>query len=225
MNINQAVKRFKRNIKGQVNYENVANYITEKGYTIILFDDNTEEIRIYGLDKIANEHIAFTYKDNVNLIFIRRSCIEYQKLQLLLHEIAHIELNHFDFHASNSDEKEYQANRFAQLAMEEKHISLSTVLLSVILSASLIFNIRLLNTENKGKATDEAVAVSSHIDSNNNINVDDFVENVDNNTKVYYVTKTGSKYHTASCGYAQNSYPVDEETAKRFYSPCSRCNP
>lgn len=225
MNINKVVKRFKRSIKGQVSYENVANYITEKGFSIILFDDNTEEIHVYGLSKLASERIAFTYIDNVKLIFIRRSCIEYQKLQLLLHEIAHIELNHFDYHASNSDEKEYQANRFAQMVMDEKRISLSTVLLSVMFVVSLIFNIGFLNTESQDAITDETVMLSSHIDSNDDISVDAFVENIDNEKEVYYVTKTGSKYHTVSCGYAKNSYPVDEETARSFYSPCSRCNP
>ncbi len=41
-----------------------------------------------------------------------------------------------------------------------------------------------------------------------------------------YITKTGSKYHTATCSYLKSSkIPISlSEAAKRGYTPCSRCN-
>lgn len=218
MNINKVSKRFKRSIKGQVTYESVERYIIEKGYSVILFDDNTEEIHTLGLKKIASEQIAFTYKDNVNIIFIRRSCMEHQKLHLLLHEIGHIELNHFDYHASNSEEKEYQANRFAQLVMDEKHYKIPNIVFMSLLIASVCCNIFMLAVffrENKLTSS-----------------VNDSFESIEQKTndtsppsvhKVYYVTKTGTKYHDENCMYAKNAFPIDVETAQAIYSPCSRC--
>jgi micrococcal nuclease len=42
-----------------------------------------------------------------------------------------------------------------------------------------------------------------------------------------YITKTGSKYHRASCSYLRKSMiPISLKDAKaRGYTPCSRCNP
>ena len=41
-----------------------------------------------------------------------------------------------------------------------------------------------------------------------------------------YITKTGSKYHRASCSYLRKSaIPKDLNNAKKYYGACSRCNP
>lgn len=41
-----------------------------------------------------------------------------------------------------------------------------------------------------------------------------------------YITRTGSKYHRAGCRYLSRSQlPVDLGDAKRYYLPCSVCNP
>lgn len=41
-----------------------------------------------------------------------------------------------------------------------------------------------------------------------------------------YVTKTGSKYHRAGCSYLRKSnMAMDLSEARKYYTPCSRCNP
>lgn len=41
-----------------------------------------------------------------------------------------------------------------------------------------------------------------------------------------YVTETGSKYHRAGCRYLWNSkIPMKLSEAKKYYNPCSVCNP
>lgn len=41
-----------------------------------------------------------------------------------------------------------------------------------------------------------------------------------------YITKTGQKYHRASCSYLRkSSIPIDLREAKARYSPCSKCRP
>jgi len=42
-----------------------------------------------------------------------------------------------------------------------------------------------------------------------------------------YITRTGAKYHRASCGYLRrSSIPISlKEACDRGYAPCSRCNP
>jgi len=40
-----------------------------------------------------------------------------------------------------------------------------------------------------------------------------------------YVTKSGEKYHRASCRYAKTASAISLAEAKRRYSPCSVCSP
>ena len=43
---------------------------------------------------------------------------------------------------------------------------------------------------------------------------------------IVYVTKTGTKYHSAGCRYLSKScIPIKLSEAKKRYSPCSVCNP
>ena len=45
-------------------------------------------------------------------------------------------------------------------------------------------------------------------------------------TQTVYVTRTGTKYHRGSCRYLRYSkIPIDLESAKRNYGPCSVCRP
>jgi micrococcal nuclease len=48
----------------------------------------------------------------------------------------------------------------------------------------------------------------------------------DTQQKTVYITKTGSKYHSAGCRYLSKSQiPISLEDAKQRYSPCSVCRP
>lgn len=45
------------------------------------------------------------------------------------------------------------------------------------------------------------------------------------NDTIVYVTKTGSKYHSAFCRYLKSAIPIKLLEASSRYSPCSACNP
>lgn len=43
---------------------------------------------------------------------------------------------------------------------------------------------------------------------------------------IVYITKTGAKYHSSGCRYlSQSRIPINLQSAKNLYSPCSVCNP
>ena len=44
---------------------------------------------------------------------------------------------------------------------------------------------------------------------------------------IVYITKTGTKYHTASCSYLRKSkIPISlSDAIRQGYTPCNRCNP
>ena len=49
---------------------------------------------------------------------------------------------------------------------------------------------------------------------------------LDTESVMVYVTRTGTKYHRGSCSYLSKSkIPMKLSEAKKRYGPCSRCNP
>lgn len=54
---------------------------------------------------------------------------------------------------------------------------------------------------------------------------DMFVQEPENVTDIYYVTKTGTKYHIGSCSHLSKSkIPMDyNEIVAKGYKPCSKC--
>lgn len=49
---------------------------------------------------------------------------------------------------------------------------------------------------------------------------------VQRQTQTVYITRTGKKYHRASCGYLrQSKIPMELSDAAASYGPCSRCKP
>jgi hypothetical protein len=50
--------------------------------------------------------------------------------------------------------------------------------------------------------------------------------NTDTQGVVVYVTRSGKKYHRASCSYLRKSkIPISLSEARGQYGPCSRCRP
>lgn len=46
------------------------------------------------------------------------------------------------------------------------------------------------------------------------------------NSKIVYITNTGSKYHKSGCSYLKSKISIDKDEAIRLgYTPCSRCSP
>ena len=54
-----------------------------------------------------------------------------------------------------------------------------------------------------------------------------FTVSADNGGTIVYVTDSGSKYHSAGCGYLSRSQNLIslKDAVDGGYSPCSRCNP
>jgi len=214
--IKKLARKFLRAIGGKVTYERAADYIVSKGYSIILYDETTDELYRFALEELAEQRHAFTYCENVKIIFIRRSIIEYEKLMLLLHEIGHIECNHLYDDVKTPSRKEYEANLFYNFVIAAPASPLRPLLFSALLIASLSINVYLVITLQNTHATDTAF-----ISTSRSLPYPQEQEE----QKVYYVTRTGKKYHTASCPYAISAVPIDAATAEKLYEPCLFCKP
>ena len=206
-------KKFIRKTGTEPTFEKSKKFIEKKGYCVILFDKNCDEIKAYGLQDVASKKEAFTYCDNVRIVFIKKSLDEHTKLTHLLHEIGHILLGHLENDVLQPETKELEAEAFSYYAFHgfsktqlpnKVVLTLLTLLLCFSVALNLIMIFRMQHAE-------PVLAVS--------------VYSAEENENLYFITPTGNKYHTKNCVYAINGVSVPEEYAVSNYLPCSICNP
>jgi len=102
VNINRRVKKD----LGALTLENVEKYIRRQNWILIYYGDKETEdyLKTLHLESYAEQHDAFSVRDRQAIIFVRESVPEKQKINLLLHEIAHIVLEHDMSHLKPADE-------------------------------------------------------------------------------------------------------------------------
>ncbi len=206
-------KKFIRKTGTEPTFEKSKKFIEKKGYCVILFDKNCDEIKAYALQDIASRKEAFTYYDNVRIVFIKKSLDEHTKLTHLLHEIGHILLGHLENEVLQPETKELEAEAFSYYAFHgfSKTLLPTKVILTVLslllcssVALNLIMTFRMQHAE---PVPQEPVYFT------------------EDNKNLYFITPTGNKYHTKNCIYAINGVSVPEEYAVENYTPCSICNP
>lgn len=206
-------RRFTRKVRGKLTFENINKYIKDIGYQLILFDENTSELRNLGLTEVAENRNGFTYCGELKIIFIRKSLDEQEKLHLLIHEIGHIMLGHLETDFLTKQTKEKQAEAFVNFSFLYTYINsikaklfiffvLTFMLIYSIIGSYTMYDITMTRNEKTHAVT---IDVSSE--------------------ETYYVTPTGKKYHIKDCIYAKNSTPVSVQYAIDNYFPCKVCQP
>lgn len=99
---------------------------------------------------------------------------------------------------------------------------LKSLLVSILLTISFIIN------STTGFAATNTINKTKNLNNPTNINYLAYAkpQKVVKKELTVYVTRTGSKYHRAGCRYLRQScIPMKLSEAKKFYEPCSVCNP
>lgn len=139
--VRKAINHFKWAMKGNVTFEKAKAFVKKLGYVVIIDDENNENVVSLGLRKIISRTAAYTYVDDVKIIFIRKERSQKEKLRLLLHEIGHIVLHHLYDNCMLPEEKEIEAEFFSEAVLGEPLIFIQTIIASAALTISVICNI------------------------------------------------------------------------------------
>ncbi len=218
INPQKAARKVRKQLRGEITFETLTEYINHFGYCVILFNDYDEALTCHNIAEYAVGKSAFTYTQDTNIIFIRETLHANDKVILLLHEIGHIVLGHMKgnhLRVSDAIETEYQADTFAHLVLRPKSfptfiLPLGICLLSALLIVSFSYNICLINKQNAIHPEDYSIQTRTYSEPN---------------TDYVYITQTGSKYHTKECNYASNGVVIELDEAQKIYTPCKHCNP
>lgn len=187
-----------------VNSESVIKYLNSIGYSVMFFDDITDNIIIgYDVVEYAQKFKAFTLKEGkTKCVFINNSLSAYSMLCSLLHETAHIILGHLkDNHLpQNNRIDEMEAEAFAYLVLTYKPKSKYLYALIVVVITSILLSI---------------TGFTYHYH---------FLKQDEN---MVYIMPTGTCYHKQDCIFTKDKSPtaLTELEATRNYKPCKVCNP
>lgn len=192
-------------------------YITEnKG--IELFEYGSDNyagvenlLRELKLENAAAASHGFAFSDGMNdIIFVRETLTEEEKVLVIAHELGHILLGHLKGAASMyvGAREEYEANEFVHY----------------IMNVAPLFRLKIKINEKRRAVVGIAAAVmiiaAGICTAAGIIKYDSAAD--------YYITETGEKYHQADCVTIRGKKVhkmTEEERESGKYTPCAVCLP
>lgn len=224
--------------------------IINQGYEIVYYDLLNLSVKARVLsdqlnlqDKFQN-NTGFTYcQPDIKAVFVKQTLNEKDKLSALIHEEAHIYLDHFYRHGLDETtiQHEKEANAFElalykEIQNDKKWMVriIAPTVAALSLAAILIFRAyspdvpkptgdTLFTTSQ----TDMLAPDTSKSDSTNDtapvtIYESDSGTMADHDTRTYYWTQSGTVYHIyADCGHLKNS--IDVQSGSKDQSNKERC--
>lgn len=207
------IKKFKRDLHGEVTIDAVTRYLQSIGYTVVFYQQGVDNdyLLINNLADYSNTVPAFTFCGNGNkYVFVDSSQSADDRLCSLLHEAGHILLGHVDKQSVtyNTRRAEMQAEAFAYAVLQpssNKVIEIGIVIILAIVMFCAPFAVY--------HVTHNVTVVSDNADTTDN--------------DIVYVTATGTKYHRKNCIYTKDKdcTAVARSEAEQSYKPCAVCNP
>lgn len=211
--VKSSVKKFIKKYKiKEITYPVLEQIINSLGFKIQYFNKYSKKsIALFENLCIKNPPKCFTFaSEDFRYVFISDSLNNDDKIYLLLHEIGHIYLNHIEQNVILDNVKfEKQANEFAfwiEIKLKKRKVFHKIIIILLALILSLSVGVFIYNSN------------STNTNSNSVI--------LNDNNDVYYITKTGDKYHTKDCrhiaGREITAVSIDDLKAMG-YEPCEDC--
>lgn len=217
--VKKAVKLFKHQYSFRsYNYESLCKITVEHGFTIIEFNNivNNENIEILvkslNISDLISQSKGFTYADsNYRLVFIHEDLSPNEKNIVLAHEMGHIYLEHLSSLPiiGKDVREEYEANEFVHYLLTPSFFRRTVRWITSHKRFLIITAIHLCLLT--------VGLVANYLYSKNT------------DTIQYYITETGTKYHTKDCMHIKNKKNVtvmtNEQLESNDYKPCGTCLP
>lgn len=211
----------KNKLKNRTDFDSVQNYLKTQGYAVEFYapEGTNHLIENLGLGEYSKQVQAFTAKrGDLKMVFIQSSASPEDKRYLLLHETAHIVLNHLEtnFQTSNSRLQDIEADAFVYAVMNAtKDKSVSKLILTCLIVFCVVFGVQFFRADNK--VTYKETASKENIVTTSAEKADERV----------LVSPAGTKFHRPDCRYVKNKTCelLSRTEALEKFAPCSVCKP
>ena len=210
--VKKAAAKFYRQLKGNVLFETVENYLKRIGYKVIFFNtpQGDAEIARYHLSETIYQAKAFTYCSTAKIIFIDNNLSAEDKFYALLHEVAHIILKHLEIErlsTHSSIRLDIDADAFVHYLLNPQQSPSKTIATCTFLAIAII------------SAFFYNPAMNTNSTSVSNI--------ITQSSDIVYITSTGQHFHFANCGTitGRATAQIKRDEALKIHTPCKMCNP
>lgn len=231
--IQKTAKTFLREFGKEITIQRLSEALSRRGYVLLYMgsDDGNEQLLNLGLLDHAKGKKAFTVCTSLKIVFVDIECHNNDKIKLILHELAHIELGHIgnEFNCRDEVAAEIEADAVVYAVLNPPDTTRSGVMLLMVTIILLIFAMILIfvfqKTETISGST--AAAIPAPIESALSNTAEQIEEQIADENVFVYVTPSGNCYHTPECRYAQsdNAIKIERPQAEKNYKPCKICNP
>ncbi len=216
--IRQKVRNFKKDyVLKELTYSTLSEAVEKQGYTIIEFNNISNDENVQNLiDALKlNQNIVhskgFTYANtNYRIVFINESLSDEEKLIVLSHEQGHIYLGHLATVSIIGRDviEEYEANEFSHYLLNPGNTSKALLAVKTHKKAAIAAFLSLVLIIG-------AVCAICIVHSKNVYYGE------------YYITPSGTKYHTKDCSFVSDKKNLRRLTKEEYesgkYEPCQKC--
>lgn len=202
-----------------VTYDFLCDVAETLGYTVVEFSHISNDaptqtlIDVLSLQKNTANSRGFTFaNESYRLVFVHRDLSDKEKVIVLAHELGHIYFGHLGTASviGRDVKEEFEANEFAHYLLNPGVGATAAAVMSrhkkVCIAAAAAMAAAAIGT------TSFFALHSSQRPYGD-----------------YYLTQTGSKYHTKDCIYVEGKDNVRKMTEEEFnsgrYEPCKQCLP
>ncbi len=216
--IRKKVKQFRKEFNlDNLSCESLSEAIEKQGYTVVEFNNFSNNENVQALVealKLTQNIIyskGFTYANsNYRIVFVNESLSEEEKLIVLSHEQGHIYFGHLACAAviGKDVKEEYEANEFAHYLLNPGG------------SAKAVKALKKHKKAVAGTLVSLAVILCT-------LFAVGFVHAKNVYYGEYYVTSSGTKYHTKDCSFVSGKKNIHRLTQAEYesgeYEPCQVC--
>lgn len=179
-------------------------------------DSNDKAITALKLEKYFISQPAFSYSSgSIHYIVVHDALSDGMAATMVLHELAHIFLGHFERSEIPAESDEAEADMFVSYVLKEvygqkRKISPLSVIIAVIGVLAFSMSLHIANSYQSLAEPANGYSVTAQ---------DPISESV-------YISRTGTKYHRADCYHIRNSEVIGisvEDAQEAGYDPCKDC--
>ena len=137
MSIQRKAKYFVIKLRGNIDFLTIKQYYECLGWKVVIFSDNSPIIDELNISELPKSKGFVFFDERIKYIFVRAGLSPKDKRNVIIHEAAHIELNHM-FSDLTEDAKERDATEFSNVVLRCAETSARNIIAGILLIAGVL---------------------------------------------------------------------------------------
>lgn len=137
LSIQRKAKYFVIKLRGNIDFLTIKQYYERLDWKVVIFSDNSPIIDELNISELPKSKGFVFFDERIKYIFVRAGLSPKDKRNVIIHEAAHIELNHM-FSDLTEDAKERDATEFSNVVLRCAETSARNIVAGILLIAGVL---------------------------------------------------------------------------------------